>query len=203
MLGRMPLRLRTTLLPALALLALAAALVLAPGAGARGASVSFDGGSSAQRAQVSQALAASSFDWSLLSGRVTVHIARGIDSHATRGHVWLDANLLDSGRFSWGVVLHEFAHQVDFLLLTDDARRELHSLLGGRAWCTEVAGVAHGDYGCERFASTLAWAYWESPHNCFKPTTRNDESAAMAPAEFRALLARTLDASSARKVARR
>ena len=30
------------------------------------------------------------------------------------GQIWLDASLLDSGRFSWGVVQHEYAHQVDF-----------------------------------------------------------------------------------------
>jgi hypothetical protein len=62
--------------------------------------------------------------------QVTIHIERDIDSHATPGAVWLDSRLLDSGRFSWGVVQHEFAHQIDFFLLTQENRVELQRLLG-------------------------------------------------------------------------
>jgi hypothetical protein len=159
---------------------------------ARGATVAFTGGTTAQRSQVARALAVSSFDWSILPTRVTVHIGRDFDSEAAPGEVWLDANVLDAGRFSWGVVQHEFAHQVDFQLLSADARARFALLLGGSAWCGGTLTFAHGDYGCERFASTLAWSYWPSPSNCMKPTSNSDESAAMAPAAFRANLAEAL-----------
>ena len=43
-------------------------------------------------------------------------------------------------------------------------------------------------YGCERFASTLAWAYWPNAQNSMKPAGAKDESAAMAPAKFRQLM---------------
>jgi len=148
----MPLRPRILFLLFLAL----AVMASAPAAFARGGNYSFEGGTGAQRAQVENALAASSFDWSVVASQVTIHIGRNMDSHATPGDVWLDARLLDSGRFSWGVVQHEFAHQVDFLLLTQENRVELQRLLGAKAWCWDTSGFEHADYGCERFASTLA-----------------------------------------------
>jgi hypothetical protein len=51
-----------------------------------------------------------------------------------------------------------------------------------------VRGLAHDEYGCERFASTLVWAFWPSKHNAYRPSSRNDESAAMEPTRFRALV---------------
>ena len=181
----MALRLRICFLATVVL----AALVLVPGAFARKANTVFDGGTAAERAQVTRALEASSFDWRNLPQTVTVHIGRGMASEATPGNVWLDANLLDSGRFSWGVVQHEFAHQVDFLLLTDAQRTTLARLLHASTWCVDtVPDMPHADYGCERFASTLAWAYWQSPDNVMKPTGRTDESAAVPPAAFRSVL---------------
>jgi hypothetical protein len=170
-----------------------AALAVAPAALARSAGYVFEGGTSAQRAQVTRALDASSFDWRALPSRITVHIARGLDSEATPGHVWLDANLLDSGRFSWGVVQHEFAHQVDFLLLTDAQRGELAALLHVAVWCPgDHLDSRHGEYGCERFASTFAWAYWQSPDNVMRPRSASDESSAMTPTAFRATVKRLL-----------
>jgi sugar/nucleoside kinase (ribokinase family) len=173
------------------LVAIAAVLLTAQAAAARGARVAFDGGTPAQRAQVAAALKASSFDWSLLPA-VTVHIARGVDSHALPGEVWLDADLLDAGSFAWGVVQEEFAHEVDFLVLTDAQRTVLQQALGGTTW---FGGAAHAELGCERFASTLAWSFWQSPSNVMRPQSATDESAAMAPARFRALLAQLLPAS--------
>jgi hypothetical protein len=165
----------------------------APAAFARPGNYSFEGGTGAQRAQVEKALSASSFDWSVVRAEVTIHIERNIDSHATPGNVWLDARLLDSGRFSWGVVQHEFAHQVDFLLLTPANRVELQRLLGAKAWCWDTSGFEHSEYGCERLASTLAWTYWQNADNCMKPTSRADEAGGMAPAAFRATLSRMLN----------
>ncbi len=170
----------------------------APIAFARGGDYSFDGGTSAQRAQVQKALNASSFDWSIIRNQVTVHVGR-FDSHAAPGEIWLDSRLLDSGRFSWGVVQHEFAHQIDFFLLTPENRVELQRLLGAKAWCWETSGLQHGDYGCERFASTVAWAYWQNGDNCMKPASKSDESGGMSPAAFRATLARLLDIPSLRR----
>ena len=176
------------------LAALACLLVTAGTARAAGGSYAFDGGTPSQRAQVRAALDASAFDWSLVPGTVTIHIARAIESEALPGEIWLDGELLDSGRFAWGVVQHEYAHQVDFLLLTPDARAQLAAALGGTDWCYSLPGVPHGKHGCERFASTLAWAYWQVRDNCMRPESRTDEAAAMAPAAFRKLLARLIGA---------
>lgn len=173
----------TSLLATLA----AAAAFLPATAGAAGGDVVFDGGSPRQQAQVRAALDASSFDWDLLP-RVTVHIGAYGVSHSTPGDVWLDGGLLDTGAFSWATVLDEFAHQLDFLVLDARQRALLQERVGGSAWCYEVAGLAHGAYGCERFSSLVAWAYWESPRNAYRPESARDESAAMPAAEFRALL---------------
>src|SRR5712671_513959 len=100
-------------------LPLVLAFALAPAAQASGGRYVFDGGTRAQRGQVRSALRASSFDWSLVPGRIVIHIGNGVSPHAVAGQIWLDAGLLDTGRFSWGVVQHEYAHQVDFGVLTD------------------------------------------------------------------------------------
>jgi hypothetical protein len=198
MLGVMAFRLRLSVTA----VCLIGSLVFGSPAFARGANVAFSGGSSAQRTQVTRALAASAFDWSLLPSRVTVHIGEDFDSEAAPGEVWLNGHLLDAGRFSWGVVQHEFAHQVDFQLLNADTRGRFALLLGGSAWCGDSPLVAHGDYGCERFASTLAWAYWPSAGNSMKPTSSQDESAAMPPAAFRAALAEALHTGSLKNLRR-
>lgn len=161
-------------------------------AGAAGGSYVFDGGTAAQQATVRSALRASLFPWSIVPRTITIHIVDGGDSYAMPGEVWLDGDLLRAGRFSWGVVQHEYAHQVDFFLLDRAMRAWLLGELNGKAWCTEVPGLAHGDYGCERFASTLAWAYWPSSENAMAPSVAGDESGAVAPARFRALLAELL-----------
>jgi hypothetical protein len=149
----------------------------------------FDGGTPAQRQTVAAALAASSFDWQLVPGRITIHIRHGAPSTSTPREIWLDADLLHAGQFAWGVVQHEYAHQVDYLLFDDAARARLRQQLGGLDWCYSVPGLRHSDYGCERFASTFAWSFWPSSANCMRPSARGDESAAMAPAAFRALIA--------------
>jgi hypothetical protein len=135
---------------------------------------------------------ASSFDWTLLSHPVTVHIGAVGVSHSAPGQVWLDGGLLNTGRFAWATVLDEFAHQVDYQLLHSPRRALLQARLGARAWCYELAGLAHSANGCERFASTFAWAYWPSKDNAYRPHSRADESAAMPAAAFRSLLAQLL-----------
>lgn len=152
-----------------------------------------EGGTSNQRAEVRRALAASTFDWSVVPVVIQIRIRPGTAAWARSGEIRLGAELLDSGRASWGIVQHEFAHQVDFFLLDDVDRLRLRKALGGKAWFPNgQARFAPVAYGCERFASTLAWAYWPSPQNVFRPRPGNDESAAMKPAAFRALLAELL-----------
>jgi hypothetical protein len=158
------------------------------------ADVVFAGGTPAEQATVEAALAASSFDWGLLPQAVTVHVGSYASSYSTPGDVFVDASLLDSGRYAWGVVQHEFGHQVDFLLLDDAKRATLQQQLGGEDWCYSTPGLAHSDHGCERFASELAWAYWPSSYNSMAPAQCNGESDAMPVAAFRTLLAQLIGA---------
>jgi hypothetical protein len=170
---------------------LAAALfgVFAQSALAADGSYSFAGGTPKQQATVRAALNASSFDWDVLPRSITVHIGPIGGSYSQVGNVYLDGSLLDSGRFSWGVVQHEFSHQVDFLLFDDTKRALLNAALGGKDWCYSVVGLKHSDYGCERFASELAWAYWPSTDNVMSPASTGGESGGMPVAQFRALVA--------------
>src|SRR5579862_4782290 len=184
---------RRLLLPFL--LAGTAALLAVPAAGAASAPVVFDGGTQAEQAHVRSALAASSFDWSVLPKAIDVHIGAYPGSYATPGNVYLDASLLDAGPVAWGVVMHEFGHQVDFLLLTDAERAQLQTALGAKDWCYETPGLQHSDHGCERFASEVSWAYWPSPNNILRPTASDGESNGMPVDQFRALLAQMLGIS--------
>jgi hypothetical protein len=154
------------------------AAIHAPTAAAIDGSYTIDGGTPGERAQIHLALRASQFDWGVLPP-VVVHIVRGgVVSHAAPGEVVLDADLLDAGSFSWGVVQHEFAHEVDFLLLDDADRAQLIALLGGSSWWLTA---------CERFADELAWAYWPAAANVMQPTAPT--------AAFRLLLGQLLDSS--------
>jgi hypothetical protein len=176
-----------------------AALVAVPTARGGGGHYVLDGGTPADRHAVVAALEASSFDWSLVPAMITIHIVRGADSFAISGEIWLDADLLDAGSFAWGVVQHEYAHQVDYFRFDDELRARFLKLLHATEWCYgPTPDAPHAVYGCERFASTLAWSYWPSSENCMKPTSPKDESAAMSPRRFRAALDAALG-KSARK----
>jgi hypothetical protein len=174
------------------LLAAALAALLAQSALAAGGRYTFAGGTVKEQATVRAALDASSFDWNVLPSPTVVHIAPIGGSYSEAGHVHLDSALLDSGRFSWGVVQHEFAHQVDFLLFDDARRATFNAALGGSDWCYGVAGLTHSAYGCERFASELAWAYWPSADNSMSPAATHRESAGMPVEQFRSMLAQAL-----------
>jgi len=164
------------------------ALALPGQALAKGGNYVFDGATPAERSTVRLALETSAFDWSIVPAQVTIHVGPYGVSHAKRGHVWLDRGLLASGRFSWATVMDEYAHQIDFFVLDDDRRALLQRALGGSAWCYEVAGLAHGANGCERFSSMIAWAYWPSKNNAYRPASANDESASMPAPAFRTLM---------------
>jgi hypothetical protein len=169
--------------------ALCVAFACAGTAAASGGDYVFQGGTAAEHAQVRAALEASMFNWSLVPVRVTIRIARGSTSDAIPGEIFLDARLVDSGRFAWGVVQHEYAHQFDYFVL-DGARRDLLApALGGSAWWQPAgAKLRHCELTSERFASTLAWAYWPSPDNTMRPRALGDESGAISAPAFRRLL---------------
>ena len=174
------------------LLVAACFAVLAPTALAGGGSFNLIGGTPAQQATVRAAINASSFDWSVLPQTINIHIGATGDSYSTYGDVYVDASLLNAGRWAWGVVQHELGHQVDFFLFDDAKRATMLKLLGGKDWCYSVQGLKHSDYGCERFASELAWAYWPSPDNSMRPTAAGDEAGFMPVAQFRAEVATLL-----------
>jgi hypothetical protein len=153
------------------------------------------GGTARNTAEVKKALNASRFDWSLVPEQITIHVVPGKEASSTPGHIWLSPELLSSGMFAWGIVQHEYAHQVDFFLLNETKRRFLTERLQAAGWCHEVSGLRHDRYGCERFASTLAWAYWPDARNALRPRSARDESAAMKPAPFRALLTKLIGAA--------
>jgi hypothetical protein len=125
----------------------------------------FVGGTARERAQVRAALEASAFDWSLVPARIRIHIALLRRSYSAPGEIWIDRRVLAFGERAWGIVQHEYAHQVDFFLLDDRARARLARLLGTEVWWHDGEPRAHGLYGCERFASTFSLAYWPSPRN--------------------------------------
>ena len=175
------------------------AAAFAPAAQAAGGHYVFDGGTKAERGQVTAALNASSFDWNLVPGPIVIHIGSGLGPHALAGQIWLAAALLDTGRFSWGVVQHEYAHQVDFALLTDAMRAQLLPELQTTVWWGPA--TAHAELAAERFADELAWAYWQSPDNVMQPASASDEGGQMAPPAFRAALASLLGVQPVRKLA--
>ena len=166
-----------------------AALALPGQALGYGGDYVFDGGTPSEHAQVKAALDASAFDWGVVPERIVFHLRPNVPTGATPGHIWLDSELLDSGQFAWAVVQDEYAHQVDFFLFDHGVRARLLHALGGRDWCYSKRGLAHHEYGCERFASTLVWSYWPSKRNAYRPERPTDESAAMSPRRFRALVA--------------
>lgn len=163
-------------------------------AAARGG-YSFDGGTPLERATVRSALAASAFDWNVISGHVTVHIKAG-GCDAAKGQIWLDPGMLAYGRDAWGVIQHEFAHQVDFFVFDNQTRLKLTRLLGAKAWWPGDESFRHDEYGAERFASTLAWAYWPSPHNILFRYA-HAEATAMPVLKFRRLMDALIEHRSA------
>ena len=156
---------------------------------AAGGNYVVEGATATEQRAVRSALDASSFPWALVSARITIHVGAYGTSHATPGHIWIDRGITRAGRFGWATIQDEYAHQVDFFLFDSATRARLTTALGAKDWCYGVAGLAHSEYGCERFASTLVWAYWPSKDNAYRPSSRSDESAAMTPKAFRALMA--------------
>lgn len=152
-----------------AVFAVLAALALPSEARAIGGHYVFAGGSEAARDAVRTALERSRFDWDAVDEEITIRILNCGCSGASPGEIVLDEEVLTDPRFglkyAWGIVQHEYAHQVAFLLLDARARRHVQGWLGGGDWCYEDESIAHDDHACERFASSLAWAYWPRRRN--------------------------------------
>jgi hypothetical protein len=176
------------------LVAFSAVLCLSGTAFASGGNYVFQGGTPYQQLQVRDALNASTFNWSLVTQQITIDIDPSVvQDESTPGEIFLNPSLLNSGEFSWGVVQTEYANQVDFELLPQQDDTQFNTALGGTAWCySDQAGLQLAQYGCERFAATLTWAYWQSPENCIQPSEVGADAAGMPPAAFRALLASVL-----------
>lgn len=169
---------------ALILLGAGAAAMLVPPAGrAVGGRYAFAGGTPRQQSEVRRALAASTFDWSVVPARITINIAPVPTSFAVPGAIWLDTALLNAGVMAWGVVQHEYAHQVDFFVLDDGSRSFLQRELAATAWCPDVQ-VGRDSLGCERFASAVAWAYWPSADNVMRAAVPR----ALSATRFRGLV---------------
>ena len=174
--------------------AILAALALAPRAGAYGGHYRIEGGTAYERQQVVQALNVSAFNWSVVpwTVRITIRAGRltsaGVDAAGISPprHITLRADQLDQGIRSWGLVQHEYAHQVDFARFNDPLRRRLTSLLLAKTWWWRP-GIEHSRAGAERFATTLAWTYWPSRDNILR-TADFYESTAMAPGPFKKLM---------------
>ncbi len=185
---------------ALLVAALSLAFAFAADGFAGGGRYTIDGGTKAQRAQVRLALEASAFDWGLIPSEVQIKIRRGVQTQSWPGEIWLDARLLSTGQFAWAVVQEEYAHQIDYFLLSNDARTTLNEALGGSVWCRiDVANLPHSAYGCERFASAVVWSYWPDEQNAYRPRGSADETVALEPGPFRALLDRLLGIASVKR----
>jgi hypothetical protein len=79
-------------------------------------------------------------------------------------------------KYAWGLIQHEYAHQVDFLLFQDADRAVVRRTLGGKDWCYEVAGLQHDQHGCERFAEVFTWAFWPRRNNIQREDARDRRS---------------------------
>jgi hypothetical protein len=173
------------------LLAVLFVLLVPANADAAGGSYTFSGGSESARAAVRDALEASAFDWSLVPEPVTIQIADCGCAGARPGVIVLDETLLESipyGRaYTWGIVQHEYAHQVWWLALDDVQRSFLRGRLRALDLCYEQSGISPDGHACERFASTLAWAYWPNAGNPMRADS------AMSARRFRALMVSFLD----------
>jgi hypothetical protein len=166
------------------------ALLLPVSALAKGGHYTIEGGTEFEQSQVKQALDRSLFNWDVVTQAVTIKIEPGHRDEAWPGLIYLDPARLDWGLTSWGTVQHEFAHQVDFFVLTDAQRADLTSFLGAASWLPPPNwdGVTgHDQIGRERFASTFAWTFWpDSWGNDQSPRYKPAESGAVSAEPFKA-----------------
>ena len=93
-----------TIMTAATVLASLVALAVPAAAQTTGGIYTITGGTSGEQATVRAALNVTTFNWSCVPGTVRITIVAGANSEATPGTILLDASLLDTGTFSWGIV---------------------------------------------------------------------------------------------------
>ena len=166
-----------------------ASLALPAGAFARGGDYAFQGGTTAQHSQVRAALAASTFNWSAVPTRVTIHIKQG-HSHRRRRRATSGSTLGSSAPAALPGPRSRTNTHTRSTSPASTLRRAIASPASSARATGATASPAshHAEYGCERFASTLVWAFWPSKDNAYRPTSSRDESAAMPPQQFRTLV---------------
>jgi hypothetical protein len=154
------------------LVALLASLALAGTAQAAGGDYVIEGGSPEAQATVRAALDASRFDFDRVPAQITIRISHCGCAGAREGVIVLDEGVvLDTSlgaRYSWGLIQHEYAHQIDYFLFQDGDRSAVRRTLGGKDWCYEVGGLGHDEHGCERFADVFSWAFWPTQDNVLR-----------------------------------
>jgi hypothetical protein len=174
-----------------ALAALLASLALAGTAQAAGGSYMLEGGSPEAQETVRAALNASAFDFNRVPAQITIRISDCGCAGARPGLIVLDeAVLTDTSlgdRYSWALIQHEYAHQIDYFLFEDADRAAVRKALGGRDWCYEKAGLAHDAHACERFADVFAWAFWPARKNILRSDAKTFASG-QTPTQLRAFV---------------
>jgi hypothetical protein len=155
-----------------ALVVVVAWLAFAGTAQAAGGNYVLEGGSPEAQETVRAALNASAFDFSRVPAQITIRITSCGCAGARPGLIVLDETVLTDAslgdRYSWALIQHEYAHQVDYFLFEEADRTAVRKALGGRDWCYEKAGLAHDAHGCERFADVFAWAFWPARKNILR-----------------------------------
>jgi hypothetical protein len=158
------------------LVAIVASFALASTAHAAGGDYVLEGGSAEAQATVHSALDASRFNFDRVPAQITIRITDCGCAGARAGLIVLDEHVLVDGtleeKYAWGLIQHEYAHQVDYFLFQDDDRAASRRVLGGKDWCYEVSGLAHDEHGCERFADVFSWAFWPTEDNVLRADAR-------------------------------
>lgn len=100
--------------------------LLAARAQAAGGVYVIEGGSAEAQATVRAALDVSRFDFSRIPEPITIRITRCGCAGAKPGLIVLDEDVvLDTSlgrKYAWGLIQHEYSHQVDYSLFQDDDR---------------------------------------------------------------------------------
>jgi hypothetical protein len=163
----------------------AVALTLAAPALASGGHYTVDGGTEFEQAQVRLALDVSKFDFDQVPDLIRIHIQPGETTESLPGDIWVGADWFKLTPTTWGFIQHEYAHQLDFFVLTAAQRAEAATLLGASRWDFD-GELAHEDYGAERFASLLAYTFWPERTSAESPELDADTRAALANTTIRA-----------------
>jgi hypothetical protein len=179
------------------LLALLASLALAGTAQAAGGNYVIEGGSPEAQETVRAALSASTFDFGRVPAQIKIKISRCGCAGARPGVIVLDEAVITEKslgpRYSWGIIQHEYAHQIDYFLFQERDRAAVRRTLGGKDWCYETAGLSHDEHGCERFADVFSWAFWPSKRNVLRADAKAI-APRMSPKQLRAFVNRLLAA---------